>query len=117
MAPHSITPAVGAAYCCKPKAIWFRFAIVQVPRACHHSKRKHRWVGVKGSTRNEATIPNVPQPGTFVWFEKIQGPLEKVLPVPGWRPMKQLVARVHFVICGGLLEDWSIEGFLCLVIV
>ncbi|GFT47230.1 uncharacterized protein TNCV_3748491 [Trichonephila clavipes] len=38
--------------------------------------------------------------------------LVKVLPVPGWRPMKQLVVRVHFLRCGGLLDDWSVEGVL-----
>ncbi|GFV57624.1 hypothetical protein TNCV_2705691 [Trichonephila clavipes] len=36
-------------------------------------------------------------------------PLLKVLPVPGWRPMKQLAARVHFLRCGGLLDDWCVE--------
>ncbi|GFU71812.1 hypothetical protein TNCV_4487971 [Trichonephila clavipes] len=32
----------------------------------------------------------------------------KVLPVPGWRPMKHLAVRVHFLQCGGLLDDWSV---------
>ncbi|GFY30557.1 uncharacterized protein TNCV_3523201 [Trichonephila clavipes] len=50
-----------------------------------------------------AAIPNVLQPGTFVWFEKIQRPLVKMLPVSGSRPMKQLAVRVHFLRCGGLL--------------
>ncbi|GFV23671.1 uncharacterized protein TNCV_5108571 [Trichonephila clavipes] len=36
-----------------------------------------------------AAIPKSLQPGAFVWFEKTQRPLMKVLPVPGWRPMKQ----------------------------
>ncbi|GFW18523.1 uncharacterized protein TNCV_1221841 [Trichonephila clavipes] len=39
----------------------------------------------------------------------------KVLPVPGWRSMKQLAVRVHFLQCGGLLNDWSVEGVLSLV--
>ncbi|GFV08395.1 uncharacterized protein TNCV_328291 [Trichonephila clavipes] len=52
-------------------------------------------------------IPNILQPGTFVWFEKTQRPLLKVLPVPGWRPMKQLAVRVHFLRCGGFLDDVS----------
>ncbi|GFU01063.1 e3 ubiquitin-protein ligase RNF13 [Trichonephila clavipes] len=42
-----------------------------------------------------ASIPNVFQQGAFVWFERTQGPLMKVLPVPGWRPIKQLALRVH----------------------
>ncbi|GFU92075.1 uncharacterized protein TNCV_1659071 [Trichonephila clavipes] len=48
-------------------------------------------------------IPNVPQSGAFIWFEKTQEPLVKVLPDPGWRPMKQLAVRVHFLRCGSLL--------------
>ncbi|GFW02053.1 uncharacterized protein TNCV_4853931 [Trichonephila clavipes] len=64
-----------------------------------------------------AAIPNVLQPGAFVWFEKTQGALMKVLPAPGWRPMKQLAVRVHFLRCDSLLDDWSIEGVLSLVFV
>ncbi|GFV22133.1 transposable element Tcb2 transposase [Trichonephila clavipes] len=52
-----------------------------------------------------AVIPNVLQPGTFVWFEKTHEPPVRVLPVRGWRPMKQLAVRVHFLRCGGLPED------------
>ncbi|GFX63256.1 uncharacterized protein TNCV_3895811 [Trichonephila clavipes] len=63
------------------------------------------------------TLPIGFQPGSSVWFEKTQGPLGKVLPVPGWRPMKQLAVRVHFLRCGGLLDDWSVEGVLSLVFV
>ncbi|GFW61513.1 uncharacterized protein TNCV_347611 [Trichonephila clavipes] len=80
MTAHAITPAAGAVSCCKAKAgsrrsrrglhtrtqlssllrldldsslktIWFHSAAVQFPRAWHHSKRRHRWVGVKASTR------------------------------------------------------------------
>ncbi|GFT93383.1 uncharacterized protein TNCV_337481 [Trichonephila clavipes] len=81
MVPHTITPAVGAVCRCKAKTglrrsprglhtrtrlssllrlnldsslktTWFHSAAVQFPRAWHHSKRKRRWVGVKGSLRN-----------------------------------------------------------------
>ncbi|GFV68622.1 uncharacterized protein TNCV_2274851 [Trichonephila clavipes] len=31
--------------------------------------------------------------------------------------MKQLAVRVHFLRCGGLLDDWSVEGVLSLVFV
>ncbi|GFS75010.1 uncharacterized protein TNCV_1396681 [Trichonephila clavipes] len=34
------------------KTTWFHSAAVQFPRARHHSKRRRRWLGVKGSTRN-----------------------------------------------------------------
>ncbi|GFW39698.1 uncharacterized protein TNCV_3188691 [Trichonephila clavipes] len=64
-----------------------------------------------------AAIPTVIQLGALVWFEKTQRLLVKVLLVPGWRPMKQLSARVHFLRCGSLLDDWSVEGVLRLVFV
>ncbi|GFY30119.1 uncharacterized protein TNCV_4074321 [Trichonephila clavipes] len=81
MAPHTITPAVGAV-CrykaneglkCSPwglhtrtrlssllrlnlnsslKMTWFHSAAVHFPRAWHHSKRRRQWVGGKGSTCN-----------------------------------------------------------------
>ncbi|GFU10750.1 e3 ubiquitin-protein ligase RNF13 [Trichonephila clavipes] len=94
---------------------WFHSAAVQFPRTRHHSKRRHRWEGIKGSTRMDSAISNVLQPGAFVWFEKTQGPLVKVLPVPGRRLMKQLAVRVHFLRCDGLLDNWSVEGILSLV--
>ncbi|GFT23104.1 uncharacterized protein TNCV_1858491 [Trichonephila clavipes] len=62
-----------------------------------------------------STIPNVLQPGAFLRFEKTQWRIVKVLPVSGWRLMKQLAVRVHFLRCGGLLDDWSVEGILSLV--
>ncbi|GFW51668.1 uncharacterized protein TNCV_1186001 [Trichonephila clavipes] len=81
MTPHTITPAVGAVCRCKAKAglrrsprglhtrtrlssllrlnldpslktTWFHSTAVQFPRARHHSKRRPRWVRVKGSPRN-----------------------------------------------------------------
>ncbi|GFY05398.1 uncharacterized protein TNCV_960941 [Trichonephila clavipes] len=64
-----------------------------------------------------AAIPNVLKPGAFVWFKKRQGPLVKVLTVPGWRPMKQLAVHLHFLRCGGLLDDWSVKGVMNLVFV
>ncbi|GFX27292.1 uncharacterized protein TNCV_3341041 [Trichonephila clavipes] len=38
-----------------------------------------------------------------------------VLTVPGWRPMEQLADRVHLLRCGGLFDDWSIDGVLSMV--
>ncbi|GFV35967.1 e3 ubiquitin-protein ligase RNF13 [Trichonephila clavipes] len=95
------------------KTTWFNSAEVQFPRARHYSKRRRRWVGVKVSTHN--VLQNVLQPGAFVWFEKTQGHL--LLPVPGWRPIKQLAVHVPFLRCGGLLDGWSVEGVLNLVFV
>ncbi|GFV67836.1 uncharacterized protein TNCV_926021 [Trichonephila clavipes] len=89
MAPHTITPAVGAVCGCKAKAglrrsarglhtrtrlssllrlnldsslktTWFHSAAVQSPSARHHSKRRLRYVGVKGSTRNGRSDPKCP---------------------------------------------------------
>ncbi|GFU19109.1 uncharacterized protein TNCV_4397111 [Trichonephila clavipes] len=86
MGPHTITPAVGAVCRCKAKAelrcsprclytrtrlssllrlnldlslktTWFQSTAVQFPHARHHSKRRRRWVGVKGSIRNERRDP------------------------------------------------------------
>ncbi|GFX38768.1 uncharacterized protein TNCV_4748381 [Trichonephila clavipes] len=89
MTPHTITPAVGAVCRCKAKAglrrqprvlyirtrspsllrlnldsslktIWFHFAAVQFSLARHHPKRRGRWVGIKGSTRNGRRDPKCP---------------------------------------------------------
>ncbi|GFX39701.1 e3 ubiquitin-protein ligase RNF13 [Trichonephila clavipes] len=142
MAPHTITPAVGAVYRCKAKAglrhsprglhtrtrlssllrlnldsslktTWFHSAAVQFPRCSAPLQTEaSRAAQVMG-----AAITNVLPPGAFVWFEKTQVPLVKMLPVSGWRPMKRLAVRVHFLQCGGLLHDWSVEGVLSLVFV
>ncbi|GFW03561.1 uncharacterized protein TNCV_3987801 [Trichonephila clavipes] len=89
IAPHTITPAVGAMCLCKAKAVlrrspqclhtrtrlssllrlnldsslkttWFHSAAVQFPRSRHYSKQRHQWVGVKGSTRNRRRDPKGP---------------------------------------------------------
>ncbi|GFX60797.1 uncharacterized protein TNCV_4977731 [Trichonephila clavipes] len=60
MAPHTITAVVGAVYHCKAKAGLKRSPRVHFPRARHHSKRRRRWVGVKGSTRNGRRDPRCP---------------------------------------------------------
>ncbi|GFW70710.1 uncharacterized protein TNCV_2922651 [Trichonephila clavipes] len=88
-APHSLTPAVGAVCLCKAKTglrrstrglhtrtrltsllrlnlnsslktTWFHAAAVQFPRGRHHSKRRRRWVGIKGSTRDGHSDPKCP---------------------------------------------------------
>ncbi|GFT05118.1 retrovirus-related Pol polyprotein from transposon 17.6 [Trichonephila clavipes] len=94
---------------------WFHSAVVQFSGARHHSKRKRRWMCVKGSTRIGCRDPKYPS--AFVWFEKTQGPLVKVLHVPELCPKKQLAVRVHFVRCGGLFDDWSVKGVLSLVFI
>ncbi|GFY22838.1 uncharacterized protein TNCV_2180991 [Trichonephila clavipes] len=54
MTPYTITPAVRVVCRCKAKA-------VQFPRAWHPSKRRRRWVGVMGSTRNGHHDPKCPK--------------------------------------------------------
>ncbi|GFX18016.1 e3 ubiquitin-protein ligase RNF13 [Trichonephila clavipes] len=146
MAPHTITPAVGVISHCKAKVglrrsprdlhtrtrlstllrlnldsslktTWFHSAAVQFPRTRYHSKWRRRWVGGKDSTRNGRRDPKCATAGAFIRFEKTQGPLVNVLPVSGWQPMKQLAVCMHFLRCGGLLDNWSVEGVLSLVFV
>ncbi|GFT49078.1 e3 ubiquitin-protein ligase RNF13 [Trichonephila clavipes] len=145
--PHSITPAVKAVCPCKansglrhsPSGLPTRTRLPSLLRLNLDSSLKTTWFhsaaqssflvssttpngGVeKGASRAAhvmgTVIPNVLQPDAFVWFQKRQGPLVKVLPLPGWRPMKQLALRVNFVRCCGPLDDWSVAGVLSLVFV
>ncbi|GFS71308.1 uncharacterized protein TNCV_5050531 [Trichonephila clavipes] len=136
MAPHTITPAVGS----KGRIEAFTtgsphtntIVIIAEIESGFITKRRPGSIplqssflvrgttppgGVDGWVSRAAhvmgtAIPNVLQPGAFVWFEKTQGPPVKVLHMPGWRPMKQLTIRVHFLRCGGLLDDWSVERVL-----
>ncbi|GFV28027.1 uncharacterized protein TNCV_187031 [Trichonephila clavipes] len=146
MAPHTVTSAVGAMCRYETKAglrfspqglhtrtrlssllrlnldsllktTWLHSAAVQFPPAWHHSKRRHQWVGVKGSRRNGHRDPKCSSARHLRMVREDTGTLLKVLLVPGWRPMKQLVVQVHFLGCGGLLDDWSVEGVLSLVFV
>ncbi|PRD35648.1 UNVERIFIED_CONTAM: hypothetical protein NCL1_10902 [Trichonephila clavipes] len=50
---HNITPAVGATTC-------FHSTEVQFPLAWYHYKRRRRWVGVRGITRNGCRYPKCP---------------------------------------------------------
>ncbi|GFV84677.1 uncharacterized protein TNCV_4296591 [Trichonephila clavipes] len=47
------------------KMTWFHSAAVQFPRARHHSQRRRRWVGIKGSTRNGRHDPKCPSARRF----------------------------------------------------
>ncbi|GFW69729.1 uncharacterized protein TNCV_1883731 [Trichonephila clavipes] len=90
------------------KTTWFHSAAIQFPRAWHHSKRRRRWVGVKGSTRNLRRDFKRPS------ARRLRMAREDTGAVPGWRPMKQLDVRVHFLRCGGLLKDCSVKDVLSL---
>ncbi|GFS62986.1 uncharacterized protein TNCV_2054541 [Trichonephila clavipes] len=143
MAPHTITPAVRAMCHCKAKAgfrrspqgfhtqtrlsslarlnldsslktIWFHSAAVQFPCVQHHSKQMRRWVIINGSTHNGCRDPKCPSARHLRMVREDTGTLVKMLPVPGWWSMKQLVARMHFLRYG-VLDSWSVEGILSLV--
>ncbi|GFY15652.1 uncharacterized protein TNCV_1283001 [Trichonephila clavipes] len=86
------------------KTTWIHSAAVQFPRARHHSKRRRRWVDVKGSTPNGHRDPKCPSARSLRMVRERHRALVKVLPVSGWRPMKQLAVRVHFLRCGDLLD-------------
>ncbi|GFU57683.1 uncharacterized protein TNCV_3638381 [Trichonephila clavipes] len=90
---------------------------VHFPRALHPSKRRRRWVGVKDSRRNGRRDPKCTSVRHLRMVREDTGAPSEVLPVTGWRPMKQLAVRVHFLRCGGILDDWSVEGILSLVFV
>ncbi|GFT95291.1 hypothetical protein TNCV_3325941 [Trichonephila clavipes] len=74
-------------------------------------------MGVKGSTRNGRRDPKCPSARRLRMVREDTGDPSEVLSVPGWWPMKHLAVRVHFLRCGGLLDDWSVEGILSLVFV
>ncbi|GFW09707.1 hypothetical protein TNCV_1394081 [Trichonephila clavipes] len=66
------------------------------------SCKMHVWVS--GPTKTPTAVG--------VRSSDVTVPLVKVLSVPGWRPMKQLVVREHFLRCGGLLRA-SCAWFSC----
>ncbi|GFV75236.1 hypothetical protein TNCV_295511 [Trichonephila clavipes] len=73
--------------------------------------------GRQGSTRIGRRDPKCPSAKRLVWFKKTQGPLMKMLSMPGWRPMEQLVLRMLFLRCGCFIDNWFIEDVLNLVFV
>ncbi|GFX62443.1 uncharacterized protein TNCV_412851 [Trichonephila clavipes] len=73
MAPHTITPAVGAVCHRKAKEGLRRSPRVQFLNARHHSKRRRRWVDVKGSTRNGCRDPKCPSPRRLHIFREDTG--------------------------------------------
>ncbi|GFV57553.1 uncharacterized protein TNCV_4399091 [Trichonephila clavipes] len=146
MAPHTITLAVGTVYRCKAKAglrrsprglhirtrlsslqrlnldsslktTWFHFAAVQFPRAWHYSKRRRRWVGVKGSTRKRHHDPKCPSSRRLRRVREDTGaPSEGA--TCAWMAADEAVGCTHaFLTMVGLLDDWSVEGVLRLVFV
>ncbi|GFV21075.1 e3 ubiquitin-protein ligase RNF13 [Trichonephila clavipes] len=136
MTPHTITPAMEAVRRCKAKAglrrsarrLQTRTRLSSLPRLNLDSSIKTTWFLsvavqflVRGTTQNRGidgwasraahvmgtAIPNV-LPGAFVWFEKTQGPLMKVLPVPGWTADEAVGCTRAF-----LTMWWSSQRLVC----
>ncbi|GFX50176.1 uncharacterized protein TNCV_2781981 [Trichonephila clavipes] len=74
-------------------------------------------MGVKDRTRNGRCDPKCLAASRLPTVREDTGAPVKVLPVPGWRPMKLLALRVHFVRCGGLFNNWFFDCVLSLVFV
>ncbi|GFW84451.1 uncharacterized protein TNCV_3089681 [Trichonephila clavipes] len=93
------------------KTTWYHSAAVQFPRAWHHSKRRRRWVGVKGSTHNGRHDPKRPsarhlpmvredtwasnEGATCAWMadDEAVGCTRAFLTM--WLPSQRLVCRGH----------------------
>ncbi|GFW83331.1 uncharacterized protein TNCV_2544291 [Trichonephila clavipes] len=136
MVLHTIPPAVGVVCHCKAKAglrrsprglhtrtrlssllrlnldsslktTWFHSAVVQFPRAWHHSKRRRRRVGVKGSTRNGRHDPKCPSARRLHTVREDTC----VKTTCAWMAADEAVGCTRaFLMMGGLLDDWSVEG-------
>ncbi|GFV06746.1 uncharacterized protein TNCV_1611591 [Trichonephila clavipes] len=98
------------------KTTWFHFAAVQFPRARHHSKRRRQWVGVKGSSRNGRRDPKCPLARCLRMVREDTG-------APGegatcaWMANDEAVGCTHaFLWMWRLLDDWSVEGVLSLIV-
>ncbi|GFV06261.1 hypothetical protein TNCV_4589201 [Trichonephila clavipes] len=107
-----ITVEIESEFVAENDLVPFRCGIVSLV-ARHHSKRRRRWMGVKGAHlhtgRHDPKCPSARRLRTV--REDTRAPV-KVPPVLAWRPMKQLAVGVHFLRCGGLLDDWSVKGVL-----
>ncbi|GFU00245.1 uncharacterized protein TNCV_802041 [Trichonephila clavipes] len=109
----AITTEIESGFVAKDNLVPFCYSRVSLCAAPLQTEASIGWAS-KAVHVMDAVIPNV-QPDAFVWFENTQWPLVTVRPVPGWRPMKQLAVHVPFLRCGGLLDDWSVEGVVILV--
>ncbi|GFT01259.1 uncharacterized protein TNCV_2661951 [Trichonephila clavipes] len=65
-----ITSEIESGFVAKKKTTWFYSAAAQFSRARYHSKRRHRWVGVKGSTHNGRRDLKCPSARRFCMVQK-----------------------------------------------
>ncbi|GFW76336.1 uncharacterized protein TNCV_1581151 [Trichonephila clavipes] len=98
MTPHTITPPVEVVCRCKSKA-GLRRSPASIPQQSSFLMRGTTSNGgIDGWVSREAhlmgaAIPNVLQPGAFVWFEKTQGPPVKVYLC--WMAANEAVGCTH----------------------
>ncbi|GFU00269.1 uncharacterized protein TNCV_802211 [Trichonephila clavipes] len=93
---------------------WFLSAAVQFPRARHHFKRRRQCVGVKGSTCNGHRDPECPSVKRLRMVrEDTEAPSEGAN--CAWMLTAEAVGCTRaFLRCGGICDDWSVEGVLSL---
>ncbi|GFU50829.1 uncharacterized protein TNCV_2495331 [Trichonephila clavipes] len=93
------------------KTTWFHSAAVQLPCARHHSKRRRRWVGIKGSIRNgrrdlkgsSARLLRMVRDDTWApcesttcaWMEADEAAGSTCIFLAMWRSFQRLVCRGH----------------------
>ncbi|GFW79232.1 hypothetical protein TNCV_2476391 [Trichonephila clavipes] len=89
MAPHTITPAVG-----------------EFPRACHHFKRRRRWAGVKGNTRNGCHFPKRLSPRRLGMVREDTGILTEGATC-AWRAAEEAIGFTRVRVHSGMAADWA----------
>ncbi|GFW75646.1 uncharacterized protein TNCV_4428291 [Trichonephila clavipes] len=141
MASHTITPAVGVMCRCKAKAVLRRsqhtntivitvgiesgfvakddlvpfrcnpvsscVAPLQMEASMGGCQRQH----TKWAPRSQMSFSQAPSYGS----RRHRGPSEGA--TCAWMAADEAVGCTHFLRCGGLLDDWSVEGALSLVFV
>ncbi|GFW46209.1 uncharacterized protein TNCV_4210881 [Trichonephila clavipes] len=137
MTPHTLTPVVGVVCFCKAKAglkrsprsfytqtrlslllrlnldyllktTWFHSTAVEFPRARQFSKRRRRWVGIKGSTRNGHHDPKCPSARSIRMVGEYTG-VSNEGGTSAWMAADEAVGcKRLFFLYGGFLDDWSV---------
>ncbi|GFW43173.1 hypothetical protein TNCV_1349371 [Trichonephila clavipes] len=82
--------------------------MIQFLRARHHSKPRHRWVGVKGRTHNGRRDPKCPTARRFRLVREDTDVSNERCCACMEADEARVAVRVHFLRCGGLLHDWSV---------
>ncbi|GFX96991.1 uncharacterized protein TNCV_1997231 [Trichonephila clavipes] len=95
----------------------FLSAAVQFPHARHHSKRRRRWVGVKGSTRNGRHDPKCPSARRLRMVREDTGAPNEGVTCAWMAADEEGGCTRAFLTMWRSLDDWSVEGVLSLVYV